>query len=197
MNRRPAAAARAARSARPSGCLLGKGGEHPAQVVQPRPDRRPSGTASSPARPHSQRSTVSGRAVDHDPGVVAGAVFHRHLARRRADRPGQPGLRLTVIVSWPPSAARCSPCSSANCLWPGDRAVGQHPREHLVDAVGREVSRARGDGQAGRQFGVDPVDRPSQGPSCGSRTPPSDRVRTRSSAGWPGPRVRNSARSAP
>src|SRR5690348_14225333 len=71
-----------------AGWLLGGYGEQAAQVIGPGrvagyPDRVVSGPAPQPAQ------HVPGRAVDHRPRIVAGAVFDLYRVRRRADRPGR------------------------------------------------------------------------------------------------------------
>src|SRR6266480_3287674 len=76
------------RSPGSAGCLLGGHGEHPAQIIRPggvagNPDRVVPGPAPQPAQ------DAAGRAVDHDPRVVAGTVLYLHRLRRRADRPGR------------------------------------------------------------------------------------------------------------
>src|SRR6266567_8331948 len=70
--------------------LPGDRGEHPPQVTGPGGvTGQPDGVVADPAPQPAQQG--AGRALDQHPGVLAlvagGAVFHLHLARRRADRP--------------------------------------------------------------------------------------------------------------
>src|SRR6185312_9417201 len=116
--------------------------------------RRAGGAGNRPTRRRRLSGSRRRRAVDHRPRVVAGAVFDLHRVRRRADRPGR-------LARGDRDLARPGQVTAlylGEVLRPGDRAVGEHPLEHLVNAVGREVVGHRGDGQAGRQLGVDPVD---------------------------------------